>query len=165
MFNISNIMTDEYTPYRQQIVWALAQLREWNERKKEAERQMTKLRSLVLANANMLSDDERAGFVEAVESYGTGITDSIREVYRQTYPKGLTPTQVRDQLIATGFDLNSQANPMASIHSVIKRLIASDEIESFGDATFGGYRWKSKGLAPRREGFVYDKSPKPPGKK
>ncbi|MGA2904283.1 MAG: hypothetical protein ABSD98_10660 [Candidatus Korobacteraceae bacterium] len=158
-------MADDYTPYRQQIRWALAQLHEWDEKKKEAERQMTKLRSLILANANMLSDSERAGFVEAVESYGTGITDSIREIYRQAYPNGLLPTQVRDQLIATGFDLNSQANPMASIHSVIKRLIASTEIEPFGDAAFGGYRWKSKGLAPRKEGFTYDKSPKPPTKK
>jgi hypothetical protein len=153
-------MADEYIPYRQQIRWALDQLREWNEKKKEAERQITKLRSLILANANMLPDAEQAAFGEALESYSTGITDSIREVYRQASPKGLTPTQVRDQLIATGFNLNSQANPMASIHSVIKRLISSSEIEPFGDAAFGGYRWKSK-----EQAFVYDKSPKPPERK
>jgi hypothetical protein len=70
------------------------------------------------------------------------MTDSIRAVFREVYPKGLTPTQVRDKLIANGFDLSTQANPMASIHSVIKRLLTAGEIEPWTDGApaSGAYR-------------------------
>jgi len=160
---------DAFDPYRKQIRHALAELLEWGKRKREAEQRMAKLRTLITANANMLPDQEREQLIgQAVESSASGITDSIRSVFRLAYPKGLTPVQVRDKLSAIGFDLTSQSNPMASIHSVIRRLLSGHEIEPFGDASFGGYRWKHSnplaGLTGRARNLTPFDSPPPKGR-
>jgi hypothetical protein len=60
--------------------------------------------------------------------------------------------QVRATLQGMGYDLSSQSNPMASIHSVIRRLLEKGEIEPNGDPDMGGYRWKpTPGEAAMRE--------------
>ncbi|SRR5713101_759392 len=146
---------DRFEPFRQQIRLALEELSEWSKQKQNAEREMAKLQQLIVANANMLPDAERVAFMgqiaEAVPP--AGITDAIRQVFRANR-KGLTPVQVKEALMVSGFDITSQANAMASIHSVIRRLVSSGEIEPFGDADFGGYRWKKmRGLG---------EPPKPP---
>lgn len=152
-------MQDEFTPYRKQINHALRELVEWGKRKKEADRQMAKLRSLIVANANMLPDDEREKLIAvSVEASAFGMTDSIRSVFRDSHPAGLTPTQVRDKLTDNGFDLSTQANPMASIHSVIKRLLTAEEIEPVDD----GYRWKGKTLAQKVAEYKMESPPAPP---
>ena len=143
---------DAFQPYRQQIGAALRQLLELANRKKEIEQQMSKLRNLIVANANMLPDSERAVFIkQAEDSISAGFTATIRELFR-TNPKGLSPTILRDKLIESGFDLNSQSNPLASIHSVIRRLLENEEIERYGAADLGIYRWKqaTPGILKRR---------------
>ena len=109
---------------------------------------MSKLRALIVANANMLPDVERRVFIQQAKESFPGFTDTIREFFRAAYPKGLTPKKLRDKLVEAGFDLDGQSNPMASIHSVIRRLCLRDEIEQNGDVDIGGFRWKL------REGYV-----------
>jgi hypothetical protein len=130
--------------YRVQISLALRDLVKWAETKKHAEQEMSKLRNLIIANANMLPDDERALFMAQASENFAGFTDTIRELFRTVFPRGLTPRQVRDKLVGIGFDLEAQSNPMASVHSVIRRLLNAGDIESNGDAEIGGYRWKPK---------------------
>jgi len=117
-----------FDPYRRQIYQALSDLIQCVRQKREVEQKISKLRTLVIANANMLPDAERAVFIRQANESFAGFTDSIREIFR-THVNGLTPTQVRDKLLELGFDLGSQVNPMASIHSVIRRLENSGEIE------------------------------------
>jgi hypothetical protein len=133
---------DQFEPYRKQIGVALRELMKWADTKKKADQEMSKLRHLIIANANMLPDNERAVFIAQASESFAGFTDSIREVFRTTYPKGLTPIQLRHRLVSIGFDLDAQSNPMASIHSVIRRLLTAGEIEPNGDVDMGGYRWK-----------------------
>jgi hypothetical protein len=52
-----------------------------------------------------------------------GITPAIEQVLRTQPKTELTPIQVRDQLVASGFIL-SPNNPMASVHQILKRLVA-----------------------------------------
>jgi hypothetical protein len=135
---------DEYDPYRKQIGVALRDLMKWADAKKKADQEMSKLRHLIIANANMLPDAERAIYIAQASESFAGFTDTIREAFRTAYPKGLTPIKLRDRLVDIGFDLDAQSNPMASIHSVVRRLLLGGEIEPFGDADIGGYRWKRK---------------------
>ena len=56
----------------------------------------------------------------------TGMTETIRELMIRTPGKLWSPTEMRDYLFKLGFDLASQANPLASIHTVLKRIAAGD---------------------------------------
>jgi len=52
--------------------------------------------------------------------------------------------QVRDLLIADGYNMSRYSNPLASIHTILKRLTKADEVEAKvlkdGDVY---YRWKT----------------------
>jgi hypothetical protein len=68
-----------------------------------------------------------------------GITDAVRTVFRSA-EKPLSPAEVRTRVEALG--LPAQKNILASVHTVIRRLRESGEIEPVGDVEFGGgYRW------------------------
>ncbi len=134
-------MNDPSDIYRKHIAAVMEELTYWAKLKRDSEQQIGKLRALVIANANMLPDDEerRAFISHANELVSLGFTDSIRELFRKVFPRGLTPTGVRDGLVVEGWDLSTQVNPMASIHSVIRRLVAAGEIEP-NETENGSYR-------------------------
>jgi hypothetical protein len=68
-----------------------------------------------------------------------GLTDACRLVLRNA-AQPLTALEVRDRLASIGVDLEKHANPLASIHTVLKRmqrageLIARDRDEPAGRA-------------------------------
>jgi hypothetical protein len=136
---------DSLNYYRQQISHALHELVDWGEKRKEAEQQMAKLRQLIIANANFLPEDERGIFVkQAEDSVPSGFTDNIRHLFRVHFPDALTPVMLRQELLDAGIDLSAQSNPLASIHSVIRRLLDAEEIERYGKIENGAYRWKEE---------------------
>ena len=56
-----------------------------------------------------------------------GLTDACRVVLKGTaHP--MTPVEVRDRLGAIGFDLSKYTNPLAAIHTVLKRLGEAKEV-------------------------------------
>jgi hypothetical protein len=57
-----------------------------------------------------------------------GMTDSIRGILAEA-KEPLSAAEIRDRLAAMGFDLNSYSNPLATIHTVLKRLVESGEAE------------------------------------
>lgn len=57
----------------------------------------------------------------------SGMTETIREVMTRTPGKLWSPTEMRDYLLKVGFDLAGQTNPLASIHTVLKRIAASGD--------------------------------------
>jgi hypothetical protein len=59
-----------------------------------------------------------------------GFTDAVRDVLRASV-EALTPAQVRDRLQASGFALDGYSNPLASIHVILKRLVAAGEARSY----------------------------------
>ena len=143
---------DKFDHYRKQLVHALHELLAWSEKKKEAEQQMAKLRQLIVASANLLPEDERGAFIrQAEESVSTGFTDNIRRLFRVHFPDALTPVMVREELGNAGIDLSSQSSPMASIHSVIRRLVAGGEIEPYGKNNLGAYRWKEPAFEVKKK--------------
>lgn len=74
----------------------------------------TELAAQIIATATR--DDDMTGVI----ILNMGITDAIKQVF-VIYDR-LTPLEVRDGLIKLGCDLSKYSNPMATIHSVLKRL-------------------------------------------
>jgi hypothetical protein len=57
-----------------------------------------------------------------------GITDAIRKLF--TPGLGYTAIQVRDGLRAKGFRIDHYKNPLATIHTILKRLVKSGELHA-----------------------------------
>jgi hypothetical protein len=67
------------------------------------------------------------------------ITDATRQIL-QDAKVSLEPAEIRQELLNMGMDLNDQRNAMAGIHSLLKRLVASGEIETRDNGST--YSWK-----------------------
>ena len=70
-----------------------------------------------------------------------GFTDACREVLRAN--KGwLTPRDVRSALIEMDIDLSGKSNPLASIHTTLKRLVKAGEVAVLPTSTGSVYMWR-----------------------
>ena len=59
-----------------------------------------------------------------------GLTDAIRIVLRTDPEEWLSPVQISQRLTKIGFDLSKYTNPLATIHTTLKRLFDNDEIDT-----------------------------------
>jgi hypothetical protein len=79
----------------------------------------------------------RAGELpSSIFDHGSTITEATKKVFDVfgTGPGGedvpLTPLDVRGGLTVAGWDLSQHKNPMATIHSILKRLVEQDVLEA-----------------------------------
>jgi hypothetical protein len=63
--------------------------------------------------------------VMRAEIEDVGMTEAVLRVLMAS-AEGLYPTQVRDSLVENGFEIRS-SNPMATVHTVLKRLAAKPD--------------------------------------
>ena len=57
-----------------------------------------------------------------------GLTDAVRDLLKSHHPYSHTPVQIRDGLKEKGYGISKHKNPLASIHTVLKRLVEKGEI-------------------------------------
>lgn len=81
--------------------------------------------------AACLRADRSAGDDDAPASFS--LTNHCRALLRMHAPGGLTPRDVKRLLTETGFDWDRYANPMAAIHTVLKRLTQQGEAKTMID--------------------------------
>jgi hypothetical protein len=77
----------------------------------------------------------------------TGFTDGVRAVLRASSDRPLSPTEIREGMLAMGFELSRYQQPLASIHVVLKRLQRSGEAMEIGDEN-KRYWWTLNGQPP-----------------
>jgi hypothetical protein len=87
-----------------------------------------------------------------------GLTDACRLVL-QNAPAPLTAVGIRDRLQQIGFDLDRYANPLAAIHTTLKRMTESGEAEPSPDE-LSRTAYVRRPSTPRAENFS-----RMPGKK
>ena len=58
-----------------------------------------------------------------------GMTDCIRSILAETEDP-LSAAEIRDRLEAMGLDMKSYSNPLATVHTVLRRLTESGEVET-----------------------------------
>jgi len=129
--------------YRKAIAVAFNSLRVLIHRREQIDRQVARLKSVVIANAAMLSDSERDETLRSLqELVGTpGFTGAVREFMRRNSLYSFTPIDVREGLKTVNFDVTDYDNPLASIHTILKRLTLRGQVERNADGT---YKWKNK---------------------
>jgi hypothetical protein len=138
----------------------------------DADRKFTEYTNAIRALAKVMEDKEAADSVLATldELNGKpGFLDAIRTAFRVS-KKGLTPTEVRAWIrMGNKLDLTAYSNPLASIHTTLRRMEDNGEIESFtNEAGEKAYRPVVKSITelkreaeerdPRKNSFVGPKT-------
>jgi len=133
--------------YRKIVTLYSAALHKLLDQRDKLNRKIEHTAELISANANFLPDGERAAQLQKLAEMVAGppgFTDSIRNVLRNVPSQALTAKQVRDLLRGAGFDLSSYTNPLASIHTILKRLAERGEVEVSKSNGEVHYRWSPK---------------------
>jgi hypothetical protein len=61
----------------------------------------------------------------------SGLTDRVRTVLRAAFSRALSPVEVRDAVVESGFNVPpGRSNFMAEIHTILKRLETQGDITS-----------------------------------
>lgn len=120
------------SPIKQTMDEMFAKLTAAQLAKVEAEQQISEYTSALRALAKVMEDKEAgdAYLVRLDEMSGKpGFTDAIRFVLRPSN-KPLTPTAIRSLIqISKKMDLSVYSNPMASIHTTLRRMVEAAEVE------------------------------------
>lgn len=97
--------------------------------------------------------------VDAARRKAPSITESISSLLSQSN-KPLTSTDIREQLEATGFDLDEYSQPLATIQSTLSRMVEAEKVKrDFAPDKSVIYEWNREG--PRKPG----QAPIPPKRK
>lgn len=105
--------------------------------------EIVRFEKLIASLSPLASDGIRmSAAVPTVEGVSElGLADACREVLKDN-PQYRTARGVRDSLIASGYDIAQHSNPLASIHSVLKRLAQRGDVEERESEGKTRYRWK-----------------------
>lgn len=99
----------------------------------------------IRATLYQLPDSDRAlfeGWADKWTNNAVGLAASIRATLSTSPRKWFTATEVRDALLKAGFDFENYAsNPLASIHSSLKRLKPEEAEMTTMDGVMA-WRWK-----------------------
>jgi hypothetical protein len=130
--------------YKKMAEQILSEIGALEMQQEETERHIARLRQVLMA-LTPLADESNAPFVEVTtvnrETEGVSITEATRQIF-QVAKVPITPAEIKEQLLNMGMDLSDQKNVMAGIQSLLKRLIASGEIETRDN----GLTFQSKGI-------------------
>jgi hypothetical protein len=101
----------------------------------DIERRIARLRQALIGLVPLSKEPIHAGMYGidltsvAAEIDSMSITDATRQIL-QAAEAPLAPTEIKKRLIDMGKDLSNQKNVMASVHSLLKRLVQGGEIET-----------------------------------
>ena len=82
---------------------------------------------------------------EELEEESIGITDAIRDVLKGS-DRSFRPTVVRNYLKRGDFPLDKYKNPLAVIHTTLKRLEQQDEVKTGESDGKTYYQWNKDAL-------------------
>jgi hypothetical protein len=103
--------------YRTALATAIAEYEAIGEQRRELDKRLSQLAQTIGTLSRLI------GLTPTVPM---GLTDAVRLALRAGVP--MTPTDVRDRLLAIGVDLSIYSSELAVIHTVLKRLNEAGEI-------------------------------------
>ena len=91
-------------------------------------------------DTNQLAKDNPELFPDLI-SPDVGLTDAVRKAMaaKRIFT---SPVEVKDRLAEMGFDITIHKNILASIHTILKRLVKSEEVDEGQREGKVVYRWK-----------------------
>jgi hypothetical protein len=107
-----------------------AELRDLSHSRTIIELKMNRVETGIRAILALSSDEEVMPYLERLDDIvrPEGFTDAVRRVLRSS-EEALTPAEVREKLPGAGFFLTDYSNPLASIHTILKRLAKTEQVK------------------------------------
>src|SRR5437899_3851049 len=125
---ISSIMVVDTTRL---IADAKAELKENVATRERVDKRIAELRILLRTLVRFIPDEatrqQTLAEIEAARRKAPSITDSISALLSQA-GKPLNSNEIREQLEATGFDLDEYSQPLATIQSTLQRLVEAKKV-------------------------------------
>jgi hypothetical protein len=124
---------------------------------RESEKAVREYTDAIRALAQVCEDEEtKTNILLALEDISgkPGFMDAIRSILRERSRLPLTATDIKSWIVmGNKLELSSYSNPMASIHTTLRRLKEKNEIEEVtNDKGERAYRWILKApIPPRKE--------------
>lgn len=142
--NISIMASAE--EYKKTLDAARAELEALVEQREEIERRISQLKQAIVALSPLGQDGERSAFgidltTLNIEIPAFGITDACREVLKSA-DQPLTPLEVKARLVQMNPEFAKQKNLMASVHTVLKRLVPNEARSFINNDGETVYRWR-----------------------
>jgi hypothetical protein len=133
----------ENETYKQTLETATAEMSDLLRQRQEIEARIGKLAPLI-EYLSSLCDQLPPPALPMPSELDLGLSDAIRLAFRSASPQSLAPTEVRDKLRESGFNLDKYANELPPIHNTIIRLLKNGEIEESVPKRDGkAYKWVS----------------------
>jgi hypothetical protein len=112
-----------------------AKLESATEVRREAEKQISEYSSAIRALALVCEDEEvkvtYLNFLEELDGK-PGFSTAIRTILRGHRGEALTPGMIRAGIqVLKLMDLSAYSNPLASIHTTLRRMVESGQVELF----------------------------------
>jgi hypothetical protein len=134
----------EHATYKQTLETAKAEMGELLRQRKEIDARIGKLAPLIEYLSALCDQVLPPPDLPMPSELDLGLSDAIRLAFKSVAPEPLTPTEVRDKLRASGFNLEKYANELPPIHNTIQRLLKNGEIEEDASKRDGkAYKWVS----------------------
>jgi|ERR1700730_8448366 len=120
-------MTEGYkTKREEEVEEARENLADLFKQREELEIRIAKQQRRVAALAALIDESEETD--QILDLNLGGLTDVVRSALRAGGSRGLTPIEIRTRLNQLSFPTNEYKNFMASLHSVLKRLVDAGEV-------------------------------------
>lgn len=139
---------DRFQKYRDAAIEGIRELEKLTTQKIEIESQISTLVQLIAGNIAILPASERSNLGMRFEAARapSGMTDAVMRTL--SFKEWRSAAQVREALIKSGYDLSTQVNPLASIHTTLRRLANDGRVETKEDEGRSVYR--RRGMPPPR---------------
>jgi hypothetical protein len=141
--------------YKKALADAQDELENLTIQRERIDKRITQLQETVVSLSRLIQDetgDETEGFewgasLRDMFGLGSGLTDAVRSVLKAE-ADFMTPVNVRDKLLALGYNFGDAKNILPSLHTILKRLEDKDEVRA-GVTPSGktAYIWKQSSLA------------------
>lgn len=120
-------MSEAYKSTREEeVAQAREELADLFNQREELDVRIAKQQRRVAALAALVDESEQSD--QILELNLGGLTDVVRSALRAGGPRGLTPMEVRTRLNQLSFPTGEYKNFMATLHSVLKRLVDAGEV-------------------------------------
>jgi hypothetical protein len=133
----------DVTAYKKVFTQARADLEKLVEQREEMDQEISRLKQAIIGLAPLAEEPVPTNHLIAllgVDFVVPGVTDSIREILK-TSEKPLAPIEVKQRLLQLKPDVSRQTNLMATIHTVLKRLVPKEATVSTDNNGDTIYRW------------------------
>lgn len=143
-------MTKEYWEEVEKVALERREVvRQWldslDTQRAEALQELSHIEQLLHSVAPFTSNSPLKGPLEALNAFlddfaaDGGLADAVRLVLSQSQ-RYMTPSELRDILEASKYDLTQHSNPLASIHGILKRFEESGEVSMVAIGNKASYR-------------------------